>query len=75
VKAHIFLTVNRSGVVKMTKEKPILARGQRAVRLVMSIPDAAFLEPPMLDAELAVPADALAYPVAEPVRVEIWPEP
>jgi hypothetical protein len=76
MRAHIFLTITRSGVVKMTQQKPTLARGQRSIRLVVSVPDSAFAEPAILDAELQVPADALAYPaVTEPLKVEVWPEP
>lgn len=73
MKAHVYLTVTKSGVLKMTKEKPSLAPKQRAVRLTVHVPDSAFDEPPMLDAELDVPAKALAYPTQDaPVKVEIW---
>ncbi len=76
MKAHIFLTLSRSGVVKMTKEKPNLAPGQRLVRLTVEVPDSAFSAPPVLDAELTVPASALSYPAkGDAVAVEIWSEP
>jgi hypothetical protein len=73
MRAHIFLTISKSGVVKMTKEKPSLSPQQRAVRLTLTIPDSAFAAPPMLDAELTVPADRLLQPqFDEPIAVEIW---
>lgn len=52
MKAHVYLTLTKAGVVKMTKEKPTLMRDQRAVRLMVSVPDAVFAPPPVLDAEL-----------------------
>ena len=73
MKAHVWLVLSRSGVVKMLKEKPTLAPNQRAVRLEVSVPDSAFLPPATLDATLNVPAEALAYPaITEPVSVEVW---
>lgn len=73
MRAHIYLTVTKSGVVKMTKESPALTPTQRAVRLSISVPDSVFLPPPILDAQLDVPADRLAYPSPTgPVDVEIW---
>ncbi len=69
----IFLTLDRNGVVKMTKEKVKLGMGQRAVKLNILVPDAAFAEPPILDAELDVPAKNLIAPEPEaPLKVEIW---
>jgi hypothetical protein len=73
MKAHIWLVLSRSGVVKMVKENPALTFDQRAVRLEISVPDSAFLPPATLDTVLDVPAEALSYPaITEPVRVEIW---
>lgn len=73
MKASIYLTLSKSGVVKMTKEKPLLVSGQRLVRLSLSVPDSAFLPAPVLDAQLDVPADKLTFPTAgDSVDVEIW---
>lgn len=73
MKTHIYLTMSKTGVVKMTKEKPDLSPQQRAVRLTLTVPDSAFASPPMLDAELTVPADRLLQPkFDEPIAVEIW---
>ena len=75
MKATIWLTATRTSVTSLTKKKPALGRGQRAIRLTIQIPDIAFEDAPTLDAELNIPATALAYPAAEPIEVEIWPEP
>lgn len=73
MKAVVFVTVTKSGAVKMTKEKPSLAPHQRAVRLTISIPDAAFLDPPILDAQLDIPEGLVAYPaITGAVDVELW---
>ncbi len=73
MKQAIYLTLSKSGVVKMTKEKPKLLAGQRAVRLTVAVPDAVFAAAPILDAELDVPASLLIEPEpAEPIKVEIW---
>jgi len=73
MKASIYLTFTRTGPVKMTKAKPHLSSRERAVRLSIQIPDAVFDEPPLLDAQLDVPADKLAYPTPiAPIDVEIW---
>lgn len=73
MKAHIWLTLSKSGVVKMTKEKPTLDRHQRAVRIEVALPDKAFDPPPILDCSLDIPAEALSYPAeGELIEVNIW---
>jgi hypothetical protein len=76
VKTSIYLTINKRGISKMTKERPSLSQDERAVRLNISVPDAVFAAPPILDADLEVPASALVVPEPEkPLEVEIWPDP
>jgi hypothetical protein len=76
MEATVWITISRAGAVKMTKEKPALDRKQRAVLLSISVSDSVFEEPPILDAELTIPADHLAWPApVEPLAVEIWSEP
>lgn len=71
--AVIYLTLSKAGVVKMTKERPTLAPGQRLARLTITVPDAAFMAPPVLDAELTIPASKLAFPEAgDAIDVEVW---
>ncbi len=72
MKAHIYLTITKSGVVKLTQAAPSLGPRQRAIRLQVTVADAAFAEPAVLDAQLDIPTDALAYPPAHTVEVEIW---
>jgi hypothetical protein len=71
----LFITFSKGGAIKMTKEKPALARGHRAVRLTVRINESVFDEPPILDAELVVPHGALEWPtLADAVDVEVWGE-
>lgn len=76
MKSRVFITLSKSGAVKMTKEKPSLDINQRAVRLTISVPDSAFAAPPVLDVELEIPGNLMIAPEpAEPLTVEIWDKP
>ena len=73
MKTRVYLTLTKNGVVNMTKQAPKLGRGQRAVRIEISVPDSAFTDPPVLDASLDIPADLLIAPAhSEPLTVEVW---
>ncbi len=72
MKAHIYLTLSKTGVVKMTQQRPAVSPRQRLIRLQITVPDSAFIDPPDLDAQLDIPADRLAYPPAHALDVEIW---
>ena len=64
---------NENGVVSMTKKSPSIGPRERAVRLTIEVPDSAFEDPPVLDAQLDVPAANLSYPqTSQPIAVEIW---
>ena len=57
----------------MTKKSPSIGPRERAVRLTIEVPDSAFEDPPVLDAQLDVPAANLSYPqTSQPIAVEIW---
>lgn len=61
MKATIHLVIARRGVIRMTKNKPDLARDEIGVGLRLSIPDSAFLAP-FVFADLDVPEHAVVVP-------------
>jgi len=67
MKTLIHLVMNKRGVVRMTKNKPDLARDEIAIGLRLSVPDSAFLAP-IVFADLDVPEHAVIVPE---VRVEL----
>lgn len=77
MKALVHLVMNRRGVVRMTKNKPDLARDEIAVGIRLEVPDSAFLAP-LIYADLTVPDHAVIVPEVkveiEPASVDTHPE-
>lgn len=57
----IYLVLNQKGVARFTKRKSALARNEIAVRLAVTVPDAAFRSMEVT-AEITVPADRVIQP-------------
>lgn len=64
-----FLTVNKRGSVRLTKRAPDLYAGEVAIRLSVSVPDAAF-RTPFAEAHIEVPEGFVIKP-----EIEVWLEP
>lgn len=66
MKDQIYIIADRSGVARMTKRSPTLARDEIGVRLDISIPDQSFRSP-IIRAEICVADDAVIQPSVEVV--------
>lgn len=64
MKDKVFLVADSWGVLKLTKREPVLNRGEVAVRLTVTIPDAVFKNP-IVDVSVDVPDDRVIEPIAE----------
>jgi hypothetical protein len=62
MKDTIYLAINRTGVVRMTKRPPSLYRDEVGVKLTVQVPDASF-RPSLLEATLEVSEAAIIQPV------------
>lgn len=61
MKTTVHIVMNKRGAVRMTKNKPDLARDEIAIGLRLSVPDSAFLAP-IVFADLDVPESAVVTP-------------
>jgi hypothetical protein len=61
MKDTVFLAVDRSGVVRMTKRWPSLSRDEIGVKITVNVPDTAFRSP-VIAASLDVPEDRTIQP-------------
>lgn len=64
MKTKVFLIADAWGVVRLTKREPALNRGEVAVRLTVTIPDAVFKNP-IVDASVEVAEDRVIAPSVE----------
>lgn len=68
MKTKCFLIMDRDGAVRLTRRTPYLTRGEIALHLTVTIPDACFAAP-TIPVALDVPADQIR-PAEARVEVE-----
>lgn len=69
----IHLVATRSGVVRMVKRSPLMARDEIGVRLRIEIPDGCFLAP-ILSVDIDVEEQQVIQPKAQVEVLDLQPE-